>query len=452
MRDPIRVLHVDDEPDFADLTATFLKREGDRFTVETATGASDGMDRLADAEFDCVVSDYEMPGQDGIEFLETVHEAYPDLPFILFTGRGSEEIASEAISAGVTDYLEKQGGTEQYTVLANRIENAVAQYRAEAEVERTRAYFGTILDHSSDFVMIVDETGAVDYVSPAVERMMGYTPEELHGTDPFEFIHPADRERALEAYADILEQPQEQRTLEYRARHADGSWLWLGVRGRNLLDNPTVEGVIVNVREITDRKEREQTLTALHDAAREIGRADDAGTVYETLIDTAERVLDFDLVVVDVEHDGYLVQEAWTVDFTSESGYQKTSLAADDTFAVRSYNRQETILVDDLRESEITPANPGLRSVLTVPIGEFGTFQAAATEVAAFEEQDREFAELLVDHGRLTRPAEPAEHARTLTGDGRAGGRRRTLPAVPARSRQDARTPGGSADARQGGA
>lgn len=68
-----------------------------------------------------------MPGMNGIEFLESVRAIDEDLPFILFTGKGSEEVASEAISAGVTDYLQKQSGTDQYTILANRITNATSR-------------------------------------------------------------------------------------------------------------------------------------------------------------------------------------------------------------------------------------------------------------------------------------------------------------------------------------
>ena len=132
----IRVLHVDDEPEFLSMAAAFLEREDDRFTVETATGASEGLDRLAAHQYDCVVSDYDMPGTSGIEFLEAVREEYQDLPFILFTGKGSESIASEAISAGVSEYLQKGGGSDQFTVLANRIANLVSRRRAQQRVAR----------------------------------------------------------------------------------------------------------------------------------------------------------------------------------------------------------------------------------------------------------------------------------------------------------------------------
>jgi len=141
MEGSIRVLHVDDEPDFLDLVATMLEDEGGRFVVETATTASEALENL-DGTVDCVVSDFEMPGLDGLELLAAVREEEPNLPFILYTARGSESIASEAISSGVTDYLEKAGGTEQYTVLANRIENAVEQYWAErraATLDRIRS-------------------------------------------------------------------------------------------------------------------------------------------------------------------------------------------------------------------------------------------------------------------------------------------------------------------------
>ena len=132
----IRTLHVDDDPGFAELTAEFLERNDSRISVVTEHRASDGLDRLASTDIDCIVSDYDMPGRNGIEFLAAVRAEFPDLPFILFTGKGSEEVASDAVSAGVTDYLQKEPGTDQYTVLANRIVNVTEKHRTEADLER----------------------------------------------------------------------------------------------------------------------------------------------------------------------------------------------------------------------------------------------------------------------------------------------------------------------------
>jgi PAS domain S-box-containing protein len=134
----IHILFVDDEPDLGNAAARFLELEDDRFVVETAKDANEGEARLEEQDFDCVVSDYDMPGRNGVEFLEAVRDRNPNIPFILYTGKGSEEVASEAISAGVTDYLQKEVGTGQYTVLANRIGNAVAARRSSRRHEETK--------------------------------------------------------------------------------------------------------------------------------------------------------------------------------------------------------------------------------------------------------------------------------------------------------------------------
>ncbi|PSP89886.1 hybrid sensor histidine kinase/response regulator, partial [Halobacteriales archaeon QS_4_69_34] len=113
MKNTVKVLHVDDDSLFTDVAAELLEREDDRIEMVYETNVSDALHRLEKDQIDCIVSDYDMPGRNGVEFLETVRERYTKLPFILFTGKGSEEVASEAISAGVSEYLQKESATEQ---------------------------------------------------------------------------------------------------------------------------------------------------------------------------------------------------------------------------------------------------------------------------------------------------------------------------------------------------
>ncbi|MFB6195090.1 MAG: PAS domain S-box protein, partial [Haloplanus sp.] len=186
-RSGITILHVDDDTGLVDLAATVLEQERETFTVLTETTADAALARLDD-DIDCVVSDYEMPGRDGLDFLRAVREQYPDLPFILFTGKGSEEIASDAISAGVTDYLQKESGLGQYAVLANRIENAVQKHRAERIVERA---YGA-MDTAREGIALLDEAGYFQYVNQAYADITGYDRADLIG-EHWKLLYPAGR-------------------------------------------------------------------------------------------------------------------------------------------------------------------------------------------------------------------------------------------------------------------
>jgi len=187
----IRVLHVDDEPDFADLTGTFLEREDDRFTIETATSADDGLEIINDRPPDCVVSDYNMPSMDGLEFLQAVREDNPNLPFILYTGKGSEAVASEAISLGVTDYLQKGSGTGQYELLANRISNAVEQHQAKRRVELSHQ----AMDTANEGLSLVRPDGTFSYVNSSFAQLFEYDPDELIGEHWTVLYHDEEAER-----------------------------------------------------------------------------------------------------------------------------------------------------------------------------------------------------------------------------------------------------------------
>ena len=241
---PIAVLHVDDEPDAVELTATFLEREDGRLAVHGVTSAEEGLAILDRESIDCVVSDFRMPGTNGLEFLDLVRQGHPDLPFVLFTGQGSEEIAAEAITAGVDEYLQKQPGRGQYAVLANRITNLVDQHRLERALERTRRRFEKLIEHSLEVIPVIDPNGIIDYVSPSARRVLGYYPAELEGKNAFDYVHEDDREQAMARFAEAVDHPESFPEVQYRFKHADGPWVRLHGRAKNLIDDPDVGGIV----------------------------------------------------------------------------------------------------------------------------------------------------------------------------------------------------------------
>jgi PAS domain S-box-containing protein len=271
--DAIRVLHVDDEPDFAELTARYLERERQDLAVETATSASEGLDRLADTgsgtgpptgpgtDVDCVVSDYDMPGMDGLEFLKAVREEYSELPFILFTGKGSEEIASEAVTAGVTDYLNKGRKSDTYTLLANRIENIVSQHRSERQLrestERIRKLYGGL----TDAICVVDEDWRFTHLNEQAEAILERTEAELVGETVWEQFPEAVGTVFQEEYERAI---AEGVTVEFEAFYPPLD-VWVEVRAV-----PVDDGLTVQFRDISGKKEAEQEIQRQNERLRTI--------------------------------------------------------------------------------------------------------------------------------------------------------------------------------------
>jgi len=274
MESTVRVLHVEDEPDIADLTRRYLEMDGgnERFEVESVEDATEGIRRLSEEEFDCVVTDYEIPDMDGIEFLERVREEYPDLPFILFTGKGSEKVAGDAISAGVTDYLQK-GGSEKYEILAKRIRNYVEKRRAQ----RQRRRHLDAIETAQEGISILDDEVRFVYVNEAYADMYGYEPEEILG-ESWELIHhDEDVERVEEEMLPEVEKEDSWRG-ETTGVRSDGTTFVED----HALATTDEGGLVCTVRDITGRKRRERRLEAVFDNTYTfVGLLEPDGTLLE---------------------------------------------------------------------------------------------------------------------------------------------------------------------------
>jgi PAS domain S-box-containing protein len=213
----VRILHVDDDESILDLTATYLERLDDRFEVTSALGASEGLDVLASEPVDCIVSDYQMPALNGLEFLERVRESHPELPFVLFTGEGSEEVASDAIAAGATDYVPKGPGSDHFEVLANRISNAVEGRRASVALRRTAERFRELAESAPVPIGVIDGDGTIAYLNDAALDFFEVDDADaIIGTDAFDRVHPDDRARAGERVRRVIEDGATPEAVETR--------------------------------------------------------------------------------------------------------------------------------------------------------------------------------------------------------------------------------------------
>ena len=263
----IRVLYVDDEPGFADTAAAFLEREDDRISVRTTTDPDDVLAALAESEVDCVISDYDMPDTNGIELLELVREEHPNLPYLLYTGKGSEKIASDAISAGVTDYLQKEVGTSQYTLLANRISNAVEAERSSREASRRRHRLEQILKTVPGCVVQLDTQGRFVFANTRAEDVLGLARDDVTDrayNDPEWEIRDLDGDPIPDE--DLpFRQVRDTGTPLYGVKHAirwpDGTRKVLLVNGAPLFDaDGTVDSVVFSLTDVTDQQLQEREL------------------------------------------------------------------------------------------------------------------------------------------------------------------------------------------------
>ncbi|WP_020222257.1 PAS domain S-box protein, partial [Halarchaeum acidiphilum] len=252
----ISVLCVDDEPGLAELVGSHLARADDRLTSVAVTSAAAAFETLEEADIDCIVSDYELPETDGIELLEAVRADDPDVPFILFTGRGSEELASRAISAGVTDYLRKEQGTDQYALLARQVVHAVERVRARRSARVAEDRRRTVLEASPDPIVVVVD-GVIAYANPvAIEVVGAAVADDVVGRPVEAFVPRGERESVLDAIERTVTSGEQRDRIERSIETLDGRRLTMeATRRRVTWDGGT--GVVAILRDVTGR-ERER--------------------------------------------------------------------------------------------------------------------------------------------------------------------------------------------------
>jgi PAS domain S-box-containing protein len=142
--------------------------------------------------------------------------------------------------------------------VADIIAQGIERKRIEEALYRSEERFRSLVQNASDIITLLEADATVRYVSPAIEQILGYRPEERWGHSTFELIHPDDVPKAKATFAESLKNPGAILSTELRMRHRDGSWRHIEVTGTNLLGDPSVNGIVINSRDITERKRAEE--------------------------------------------------------------------------------------------------------------------------------------------------------------------------------------------------
>lgn len=275
MEELIKILYVDDESDLLHIGKQFLENFRD-FFVTTATSSADAIELLQQQSFDLIISDYQMPRMDGIEFLKYLRSIGDATPFILFTGKGREEVVIEALNNGADFYLQKGGEPmAQFAELANTARHTVSRRRAEHELQETQKQMSQIIDFLPDATFAINNGGIVIAWNQAMEEMTGIKKENMIGQGDHAYTIPFYGERRKQLL-DLLDIDDTELALRYnqiqRIGHSlsaevftpalyngKGAYVW--AIGSPLFDmNGNRVGAIESIRDVTNRTEIEEEI------------------------------------------------------------------------------------------------------------------------------------------------------------------------------------------------
>ena len=269
----LQILHLEDDPDFSGLVGDLLVKENLAADIVLVSERAEFAAALTEEKFDLILADYSLPTWTGVQALEVARAKAPRTPFLLVSGTIGEQAAIESLRGGATDYVLKQWPERLVPAVRRAVGEAEERTRrrqAETELMRREKYFRALTENSLDILAVVNRAGIFQYNSPSIQRVLGHDPQSVAGTSIFAIIHPEDLPAVTRSFEYAIEHPQITVTMECRVRHRDGSWVYLEAVGQNRLSDPDIAAVVINSRDITQRKRVERQNEAVSNLGRSL--------------------------------------------------------------------------------------------------------------------------------------------------------------------------------------
>ncbi len=260
----LRVLIIEDSEDDTLLLIRELKKGGYSPVYKRVETDAAMKKALKEKQWGIILCDYSLPKLSGPSAIALLRETNIDIPLIIVSGTIGEETAVECMRLGAQDYIMKSKMSRLCPAIARELEDTEVRKKHKQAEEKLRAEeqrFRALIEHSSDIVVVADLNAIVTYINPAVEKVLGFCPEERIGHTGFELIHPDDRNFLAEAFTSLITDPNPHIVKGIiHLRHKNGTYRTLEAVGSNLINNNVVEGIVVNYRDITEQKQAEDLL------------------------------------------------------------------------------------------------------------------------------------------------------------------------------------------------
>ena len=249
-----KVLLLDDDPNMRSVLSNILKVKGFE-PIPVGTGAA-ALARIEQQDIAVVLVDLRLKDKSGMDVMRGITARSPKTECIILTGQPSQSSAIEAINLGAFSYFQKPYDVDQ---LLLSIRRAAEKHSAGHALHESEAHFRSMIENSTDLIVILNSDATLRYASPSIEPVLGYSSDEnLGGTALQDFIHPDDIPAFKKAFHKCIQASDSSPvSMHLRIRHENGSWRTFEGTGSNLLGHPAIAGIILNAHDITERKRAE---------------------------------------------------------------------------------------------------------------------------------------------------------------------------------------------------